>query len=55
MAVQIALDERTETPARRRRDLDRNLHAIEERCRQLAEFTRLLRPVDAPPKTRRQS
>ena len=54
MAVQLALDVQTDPPARRRRNLDQNLHAIEERCRQLAAFTRLLKPADAP-KARRQS
>ena len=56
MAVQLALDVQTEEPAaRRRRDLDQNLHAIEDRCRQLAAFTRLLRPPEAQPKSRRQT
>ena len=55
MAVQIALDERTETSARRRESLDQSLHAIEDRCRQLAAFTRLLKPSDPPSKARRQS
>ena len=54
MAVQMALDVQTETGARRRRTLDQNLHAIEDRCRQLAAFTRLLRPAEAVPKSRRQ-
>jgi hypothetical protein len=52
MAVQLALDVEAEKPAARQR---RNLHMIEERCRQLAAFARLLRPAEALPKARRHS
>jgi hypothetical protein len=50
MAVQLALDVEPERATRQRR----NLHMIEERCRQLAAFTRMLRPVGALSKSRRQ-
>jgi len=49
MAVHLALDRPAETPERRRRSLQQ----IEACCRELAEFTRLLRPLEAPPKPRR--